>query len=130
KQGFEFPSLWTLLTAAATGLFGFGAKFALVVERVLGSTKIRVPLNAVALVAALAWALLIVLGLSVTAAGFGWNWQPVWSDNTFHPMTNAWPLFLVVTLSLLGSWIFSRNFGFVNLSSMQQVYAARLRSEQ
>src|SRR5690606_10188094 len=54
------------------------------------------------------------------------NWQPVWSDNTFHPMTNAWPLFLVVTLSLLGSWIFSRNFGFVNLSSMQQVYAARL----
>lgn len=126
KQGFEFPSLWTLLTAAATGLFGFGAKFALVVERVLGSTKIRVPLNAVALVAALAWALLIVLGLSVTAAGFGWNWQPVWSDNTFHPMTNAWPLFLVVTLSLLGSWIFSRNFGFVNLSSMQQVYAARL----
>ena len=124
--GFGFPSLWTLLTAAATGLFGFGAKFALVIERVLGSTKLRVPLNALALVGALTWSLLIVLGLSVAAAGFGWNWQPVWNGSSFQPMTNAWPLFVVVVLALLGSWIFSRNFGFVNLSSMQQVYAARL----
>jgi hypothetical protein len=124
--GFEFPSLWALLTGVGTVLFGLGARAAIFIERLLGFRLTRLPAQAAALIAALAWALLAVLALSVTALGFAWEWELVWNGIAFRPMTNSWPILLAVTVCFVASWFFSRAFSFVNLSSMQQLYAARL----
>jgi hypothetical protein len=123
---FEFPSLWALLTGTGIGLFGFAAKLVLYVERFLSKRGFRLPFNFVALGLALLWSLLIVLALSVVACGFAWQWDLVWDDDGFRPMSGGWQLMSAVAICFAASWIFSRSFGFVNLSSMQQVYAARL----
>ena len=123
---FEFPSLWALLTGTGVALFGFGAKLALYVERFLGKRGFRISFDLVALGLAVVWSLLIVLALSVVACGFAWQWDLVWDDNGFRPMPGGWQLMAAVAVCFTASWIFSRSFGFVNLSSMQQVYSARL----
>ncbi|ACB75756.1 patatin-like phospholipase family protein [Opitutus terrae] len=126
QQGFEFPSLWTALTGAGAVAFGFGSRIALYVERLLGARRFRIPFNVVALLLAFAWSLLIVLALSVLACGLAWEWQLVWDGRSFQPMSGGWPLTLAVAICFAASWFFSRSFGFVNLSSLQQTYAARL----
>jgi hypothetical protein len=123
---FAFPSLWAMLTGAGVGLFGFAARVAVYLEKLIGKRSFRVPSNVVALGLALLWALLIVLALSVAACGFAWEWGLVWTGSALHNMSGGWPLMLAVAICLVASWIFSRAFGFVNLSSLQQVYAARL----
>ena len=123
---FAFPSLWAMLTSAGIGLFGFAARLAVYAEGLLGKRRFRVPTNIIALTLALLWGTLIVVALSVLACGFAWEWQLVWNTERFLPMTGGWPLMLAVAVCFLASWIFSRAFGFVNLSSMQQVYTARL----
>jgi hypothetical protein len=123
---FEFPALWTSLTGTGIALFGFGSKLWLYVERFLGKRGVRVPLNILALGAALLWGMLIVLALSVVACGLAWQWGVVWNGERFQPMSGGWQLMSAVAICFAASWIFSRSFGFVNLSSMQQVYAARL----
>jgi len=125
-MNFEFPSLWALLTSTGIGLFGFASKIALWVERLIGKRSFRVPTNLLALGLALLWLLLIVLALSVIACGFAWDWDLVWLGDRFRPMSGGWGLMTVVAICFAASWVFSRSFGFVNLSSMQQVYAARL----
>lgn len=123
---FEFPSLWAMLTGTGIGLFGFGAKLWLYVERFLGKRGFRIPVTLLALGAALLWGMLIVLALSVLAYGLAWQWGRVWDGVRFQSMSGGWQLMSAVAICLAASWIFSRSFGFVNLSSMQQVYAARL----
>jgi hypothetical protein len=125
-EDFAFPSLWALLTGAGAALFGFGSKVAVYIERILGIRRARVPASAVALVIAFVWALLGVLALSVTALGFAWDWNVVWDGVSLSAMTGAWPLSVAVFVSFVASWFFSTAFGFVNLSSLQQLYAARL----
>ncbi len=124
--GFEFPSLWALLTGAGAALFGFGSKVAVYLERILGFRIARLPAKFAALVIALTWALLAVVALSVTALGFAWEWELVWNGIEFKPMTSSWTILVAVTVCFVASWFFSRSFSFVNLSSMQQLYAARL----
>jgi hypothetical protein len=126
SRDFSFPALWALLTSGGALLFGFGSKIAVYLERLPGRFRFSIPLSAVALVLALAWLLLIVFALSVVSCGFGWEWLNASSEEKFHPMTGVWNLFLIVTVALAASWIFSRSFAFVNLSSMQQIYTARL----
>ena len=126
NNSFAFPSLWAMLTSAGVGLFGFAARIAVYVERLLGTRRFRVPSNILALGLALIWALLIVVALSVAACWIAWEGDVVWTGENFRPMTGGWPLMLAVTVCLVASWIFSRTFSFVNLSSLQQVYAARL----
>jgi hypothetical protein len=123
---FDFPSLWALLTGTGVGLFGFGAKLAIYAERFLGKRGFRIPFDIVALGLALVWSLLIVLALSVVACGLAWQWQLVWNGEVLRSMSGGWGLMMTVAICFTASWIFSRSFGFVNLSSMQQVYAARL----
>lgn len=125
-DSFAFPSLWALLTGAGTALFAFGSKVAMYLERILGVRRARVPATTVALGIALVWTLLGVVALSVTALGFAWNWDVVWDGVSLRPMTGAWPLSLAVFVCFVASWFFSTAFGFVNLSSLQQLYAARL----
>lgn len=125
-NGFEFPSLWASLTGAGAVAFGFGSRVALYLERLLGSRRFRIPFSAVALVLASTWLLLIVIALAVVACGFAWRWDLVWDGVAFQPMSGGWPLMLAVAVCFAASWIFSRSFGFVNLSSLQQTYAARL----
>lgn len=125
-KGFGFPEVWAMLTSAGVGLFGFAARAAVYVEGLLGKRKFRMPTNIIALGLAFVWGLLIVLGLSVVACGIAWRWDMVWTTTEFQPMSGGWPLMLAVGICFVAAWIFSRAFGFVNLSSMQQVYTARL----
>ncbi|MGH7947403.1 MAG: patatin-like phospholipase family protein, partial [Opitutaceae bacterium] len=125
-KDFAFPSLWAMLTSVGMGLFGLGARIAVYAERLLGKRRFYVPSNLIALGLSLVWALLIVLALSVTACGFAWQWDFIWTGETFRSMSGGWPLMLAVAICFVASWIFSRAFGFVNLSSLQQIYAARL----
>jgi hypothetical protein len=126
EASFEFPALWALLTGAGTALFGFGSRVAVYLERILGVRRARVPATTFAFVFAFIWTLLGVLALSVTALGFAWDWDIVWNGIDLRPMTGAWPLSLAVFACFVASWFFSTAFGFVNLSSLQQLYAARL----
>ncbi|WP_414664141.1 patatin-like phospholipase family protein [Horticoccus sp. 23ND18S-11] len=123
---FEFPSLWAMLTSAGIGLFGLGARIAVALEGLLGKRRFRLPSSVAALGLALIWGVLIVVGLSVTACGIAWEWDLVWSGEHLNRMDGAWPLMLAVAICFVASWVFSRALGFVNLSSMQQVYSARL----
>lgn len=123
---FDFPAIWAMLTGAGAALFGFGSKIAVYLESLLGAKLTRVPSKFLALGFALVWGLLIVLALSVTALGFAWNWDLIWTGETYNSMTGGWPLTVAVAVCFGLSWFFSRAFGFVNLSSMQQIYAARL----
>jgi hypothetical protein len=124
--GFGFPALWATLTGAGAGAFGLGVKIAVYVERLLGVRKFRIPFNLIALGLALVWFSLIVIGLSVLASGFAWRWGQVWNGMEFQPMSGGWSLMILVAICFVTSWICSRSFSFVNLSSMQQVYTARL----
>lgn len=123
---FSFPSLWALLTGAGVGLFGFATKIAIYVERFLGRRGFRIPLNVFALALSTLWMLLIVFGEAVVACGFAWQWEMVWDGERYHMMTDGWELSLAIAVCFAAAWLFSRAFGFVNLSSMQQMYAARL----
>jgi hypothetical protein len=126
ENSFQFPALWAGLTGTGFALFGFAAKIAVYLERLLGTKKRRLPFGVVALVLAFLWLLLVVFALSVVACGLAWRWDLVWDGENVHLMSGGWGLTIAVAMSFVLSWIFSRAFGFVNLSSMQQVYAARL----
>ncbi len=123
---FAFPSLWTALTGAGFAAYGFASRLVVYLERFLGTKRIRITFDVVALVLALLWLSLIVVGLSVLACGIAWRWDVVWNTREYQLMSGGWPLMVAVTVCFVLSWIFSRSFGFVNLSSMQQMYAARL----
>ncbi len=125
-RDFQFPALWTTMTGGGAVAFGFAKKLAVYLERVLGSRKFRAPSGVLALLFAFGWLLLILLALSVAACGFAWRWQQLSAGEPLPPMGGGWQLMLAVAAALVASWIFSRSFGFVNLSSMQQMYAARL----
>ncbi len=125
-RGFAFPAIWAGLTGTGLGLYAFGTKIAVAIENLLGTKKFRVPLDVLALGLAGLWLLLIFLGLSVLACGFAWHWTFDWAAEEFPLMESGWPLMVSVAIAFALSWVFSRCFGFVNLSSMQQLYAARL----
>lgn len=126
ELGFPFPTLWTGLTGAGITLYAFAAKVVLYLERALGQKKIRITFDVIALGLGLLWLFLIMFALSVLACGIGWRWNTVWDFQEFRAISGGWPLLLAVTIALVLSWIFSRSFGFVNLSSLQQTYAARI----
>ncbi len=123
---FQFPALWATLTGTGIGLFGLAARMALYVERMLGNRKLELPVHLVALGLALTWFSLIIVALSVVVAAIAWQMSPVWDGVTFFPMWAGWELSVVAAICFVVSWICSRSFSFVNLSSMQQIYAARL----
>lgn len=126
ETGFQFPTLWAGLTGTGFALYGFAAKAVIYIERLLGTKKFRLPVGVTALALALLWLLLIVFALAVVAYGLAWRWNLVWDGEIVYLMSGGWGLTVAVTGCFVLSWIFSRSFGFVNLSSMQQVYAARL----
>jgi hypothetical protein len=124
---FEFPTLWAALTGIGFGVYGFAAKIYILAENLLGKGKLKLTVDTVALFIALVWLLLIVVGVSVAACSLAWNSEHVAIDKQLQPMNDPWLLSVAVALTLGLSWVFSRSFSFVNLSSLQQVYAARLR---
>ncbi|MFT3780944.1 MAG: patatin-like phospholipase family protein [Nibricoccus sp.] len=127
NTNFTFPTMWAGLTGAGFALYGFASKIYVFVENLLGKGRLKITFNAVALAAALTWILLIIIGVSVAACSLAWNTEAVESGGRIQLMSNPWALSLAVTAALLLSCVFSRSFAFVNLSSLQQVYAARLR---
>ena len=124
---FEFPTLWAVLTGLGFGVYGFAAKIYILAENVLGKGKLKLTFDTIALFIALAWLLLIVVGVSVAACSLAWGGEHVAVEGRFQPMIDPWVLSVAVAITLGLSCIFSRSFSFVNLSSLQQVYAARLR---
>lgn len=121
ENDFAFPAIWAGLTGVGVGLYGLASRAAVYLERFLGRKRIRVTFDVIALGLALVWLSLILCGLSVLACGFVWQWRRV-EEN----IPGLHDVGITVAAAFLLSWIFSRNFGFVNLSSMQQMYAARL----
>ena len=126
-NNFEFPTLWAALTGAGFALYGFASKIYILVENILGKGKLKLTFGTIALFISLTWLLLIVVGVSVAACTLAWESERVAIDGRLHLMSDPWALSLAVAITLVCSWVFSRSFGFVNLSSMQQVYSARLR---
>lgn len=125
--GFGFPAIWTALTGTGFGLYAFAAKLVIYLEPLLGAKRTRIAYDVAALIAALLWLSLILVSLSVLAAGLSWQWGWVVDYNgNFHMSTGGWPILVAVSICFVLSWIFSRAFSFVNLSSMQQMYAARI----
>lgn len=126
RNHFEFLPLWTAFTGGGAIALGFGSRLVPYLERLSQSRRTRVPLNAIALACALGWLLLILLGLSVVVQGIGRNWDVVWYGMELRAISGSWPLTVTVALCLLASLFFGHTFGFVNLSSLEQLYAARL----
>jgi hypothetical protein len=126
-SGFAFPTEWVAATGASAGLYAFARKIFVFAQGLLSKRKLTLPFDFLALVFALAWLLLIFVGLSVLVCRLAWGNQAAWDYSDFHAMNNSWGLAKAVAITFLLSWLFSRSFGFVNLSSLQQVYAARLR---
>jgi len=124
---FGFPTLWAMLTGIGFAGYGFATRLYILVENIIGKGKLKLTFNSFALLAALTWTLLIIIGVSVVACSLAWKTQKVAFDGRLQAMSDPWKLSLAVALTLALSWVFSRSFGFVNLSSLQQVYAARLR---
>jgi hypothetical protein len=59
NNSFAFPSLWAMLTSTGVALFGFAARIAVYIERLLGTRRFRLPSNILALGLSLLWSLLI-----------------------------------------------------------------------
>lgn len=126
ENDFAFPALWAGLTGTGFALYGFAARLVVYLESLLGRKRVRLTFDMIALGLALLWITLILCGLSVLAYGFAWRWQDISHASGYPEMTGAKPLMIAVGVTFVLSWILSRSFGFVNLSSMQQMYAARL----
>jgi hypothetical protein len=125
--GFAFPSLWASASAGGAALFGFASRIFLLLERMLGDRRSKVPLATLALVAAVVWLLLLVVAMAVAVCGVGWGWDLAWDGMTFRPIDQVGALAIATLVAAAASWFFSQTLGFVNLSSLQQVYADRLR---
>jgi len=124
---FAFPTLWATLTGVGFGIYGFAAKLYILAENLLGKGKLKLTFDTIALFIALAWLLLIVMGVSVAACSLAWDGAHVSVEGGLQPMIDPWMLSVAVAVTLVFSCFFSRSFSFVNLSSLQQVYSARLR---
>ncbi|MFT3867930.1 MAG: hypothetical protein QM715_05470 [Nibricoccus sp.] len=124
---FQFPTLWATLTGIGFGAYGLASKIYILIENLVGKGKFKITVDAVALLASIAWTLLIIIGVSVAACSLAWSKERVAIDGQLMPMNESWRLSIAVITALALSWFFSRSFAFVNLSSLQQVYAARLR---
>ena len=118
---------WAAVTGAGAAVYGFGSKIFMFLEGLLGKRKFQAPFDLIVLVAALLWLLLILTGLAALVSAIAWKWQDVADEEGLHLMPGDWTLMLAVVIAFVLSVWFSRSFGFVNLSSMQQLYAARLR---
>lgn len=117
---------WTFITGAGAAAYGFGSKIFIFFEERLGKRKVSIPFDLVALTFAVVWLLLILCGLSALVSAITWQCCGLGPEDALPEMSNDW-LKLTVVCAFVLSWWFSRSFGFVNLSSMQQLYAARLR---
>jgi hypothetical protein len=124
---FEFPAVWAMLTGSGAVAYTLGGRAFVFIGDFLKKRNIRITFDTLAGVFALTWLLFILVGLSVLACGFAWGWRDLWDDEFFYPMKHGWDLTVAVAIALGLSWWFSRSFSFVNLSSLQQVYAARIR---
>lgn len=122
RNDFNFPALWTALAGGGVALYSMGSKIYLLAEKLLGRRSLRLTFETVALGLALVWLLLTILGLSVLVFAIAWNW-----GGSEDARNGVGALAVAVAISFFLSWWFSRNFGFVNLSSLQQVYASRIR---
>jgi hypothetical protein len=127
-QEFAFPSRWAGLSALGMVLFGLAQKIFVLQELLPKRRAFKLPLDVIALVVAGAWAALIWVGLSVAAYALAWRWQPPWNGpDALRPMDGSGWLGAAVLVTMLLSLWFSRSFAFVNLSSHEQLYSARLK---
>ena len=126
------PSLWAGIGAAGMAAFGVAQKIFALLEKLPQGRAFKLPVAAAALLGAILWSLLILVGLSFVAHGLAWGWGDPFSKMSpgvweLLPMTcQRWLWCTLVITFLLSLW-FSQDFGFVNLSSQQQLYAARLK---
>jgi len=148
ENGFSFPSIWAGFSAVGLAVMGLAQKITALLEKLPGHRAVTIPVNALIMLAALTWAGVIILGLSVVTHGLAWQWQPpfqilfIGTQGTSSQTQSPWPgiadlgqmtmtgsiwLAVIALLMLLFSLWFGGVLGFVNLSSQQQLYSARLK---
>jgi hypothetical protein len=119
-RSFDFSSVGSgkkVLSAAAAGLLVFGRKIAsFLASSPSGKGRLRLPLSLLAGAAALALGAGILISLSAVAHGFADGWNGTLLDRAF------WATVAGLVLTVL----FGHTFPFLNQSSLQALYAARL----
>ena len=139
-DNFSFPRLWAGCSAAGIVVLGFAQKITALLEKLPAHRAVKIPVNLVILLAALIWVGMIVIGLSVVTHGLAWQWKCPWpnvvelklpwpynTELSQMTMTGSMWLAMVALVMLLLSLWFGHVLGFINLSSQQQLYAARLK---
>ena len=127
------------LRLEARQLFGPGLSFAAILGLLLGLAQKFAPAlsdlrsgskrswlsaNVVAGVAAIGVLSLHLIAISIVAHGFSWGWQQPRPE--IDHGARGWPLLVAFSVSALLAWAFGRTIAFLNLSSHQSLYGARL----
>lgn len=124
SRGFGFPWAWSGGAAVWIAVFGVAQKLFVVLDALpRRKSGPRIPFDLLALLAALAWTGLLTLSVSVATHGFVWGW----SEPTAGEVPPVTGILIVALATSIASFVFSRSFGFVNLSSQQQLYGSRLK---
>ncbi len=111
---FPLPGLWAACTTAGVALVEFGKQLTVLLDKLPTHRAVTIPLNLVALLGAVIWIGLILISLAVVTRCIACQW-------------NLTGLTVVMIAAGVLSLLAGRFFGFINLSSQQQLYAARLK---
>lgn len=120
---FRISWVWTGSAAAWVAAFGVAQKLFLVLDKLPRRGGFRIPFQYLALIAAVLWVAAVTVVVSVLVHRVAW----AGAVPTGGGMPGLRTLGILAGASFGLSWWFSRSFGFVNLSSQQQLYAARLK---
>jgi len=122
RAGTFLPTLGSLVTAL-TGLAGLGGKVAKLFSK--DGKRPSVPLNLIATAVAILLVAVILVALSAASHGLVWSW----ARPAMGGMESLWPAWWLVVALLVAfafTFLFGRVLSFVNRSTQQPLYGARL----
>ncbi len=124
SHGFGLPKAWLGFSAMGAVVLAGAKKLAGLLEKMPSHRAVKIPVNLVILLVALVWIAFILLSLCIAAHAIAWQGSLPWS--TVHGPAKT-RLALVAGALFALSMLFGRKLSFINLSSLQQIYAARLK---
>jgi len=122
--GFGVPKTWIGFSAVGAVILAGAKKLAGLLEKMPSHRAVKIPVNLIISLVALVWVAFIAVSLSFVAHLLAWQGLPPWSHGAEpHRMTLGLVALDLFALSLFFGW----DLSFINLSSLQQIYAARLK---